>query len=436
MKNELVAVVLAGGSGSRFWPFQTNKVLFPFMGKPLFYYSVMRTLPKSVSRMVIIASDSNRSYFENLKLPFPHLVVVQAEAHGMADALLTAKSMLTSCSLFIYIADHLVDSSVPEKVLAKSEATSAFAVLPGWQTDTYFPGGYFTLENDRVLSIVEKPGTGNEPSKYVDVSGHYISDSEAFFSALQHQESIKDDIYENALTELAAKTDIRMEPFQGISSSLKYPWDVLKVMQDLFAGLKSQTGKNVQIKSNVVIEGEVVIGDNVKIFENTKITGPCYIGDNTIIGNNNIIRSSHIGANCVTGFNTDITRSYVGNSCWFHSNYIGDSVLEENISLGSGAVLANLRLDEADIFSNVKSERINTNLNKLGACIGKNVRIGVNTSTMPGIKIGSGSLITSAALINRDIPDNNYVECETKLNLKPNRQPVPDGNRDNFRKKI
>ena len=41
----------------------------------------------------------------------------------------------------------------------------------------------------------------------------------------------------------------------------------------------------------------------------------------------------------MTGFNTDITRSYIGDNCWFHSNYIGDSVLEGNVSMGSGAAI-------------------------------------------------------------------------------------------------
>ena len=71
------------------------------------------------------------------------------------------------------------------------------------------------------------------------------------------------------------------------------------------------------------------LGDNVKIFENSKIVGPCYIGDNTVIGNNNIIRQSQIGSGCVTGFNTDITRSYIGDNCWFHSNYIEIVSLKE-----------------------------------------------------------------------------------------------------------
>ena len=192
----------------------------------------------------------------------------------------------------------------------------------------------------------------------------------------------------------------------------------------------------MDIRNNVSIEGPVYLGDNVKIFENTKIVGPVYIGDNTIIGNNNIIRDSYIGKDCVTGFNTDITRSYIGDGCWFHSNYIGDSVLEGDVSLGSGSVVANLRLDEGIIGSLVKGKRITTGRNKLGACIGKHVRIGVNVSTMPGIKIGSDSMIGAGVVVDKDIPNTSFVVVRNTYDIKPNTRSISVGNRDQFKAKI
>ena len=197
----------------------------------------------------------------------------------------------------------------------------------------------------------------------------------------------------------------------------------------------SHQGRNVEIKSNVVIEGAVYIEDNVRIFENTKIVGPCYIGRNTIIGNNNIIRHSHIGSGCVTGFNTDITRSYIGDNCWFHSNYIGDSVLEDNVSLGAGSVLANLRLDEGDIYSLVKGEKMNTKRNKLGTIIGRDVRIGVNTSIMPGVKIGKHSFICAGMIVDKDVPDDSFCVAESKYFLKHNTH-IESSSRDAFKKRL
>jgi NDP-sugar pyrophosphorylase family protein len=436
MIKNLVALVLAGGEGKRFWPLQSDKSLFPFCGQPLIYRTILTTIPQEAKLIVFIANHKNRSRLEKLTCPVPHKVIVQQHPNGMADAILTAKDEIKGVSLLLYIADHLVDQTLTDTVLKKARETNSFAVIPGWMTPTYFPGGYLEMNGDRVVGIKEKPGAGKEPSKYVNVTGHYISDADLLLAELLKTSSDADDRYEKSLTQLAGKYPITIVPYTGISVSLKYPWNVLSVMTDLLLTVKRHTGTNVTIKPNVIIEGEVFLGDNVKIFENTKISGPCYIGDNTIIGNNNIIRGSHIGKNCVTGFNTDITRSYIGDSCWFHSNYIGDSVLEGNISLGSGAVLANLRLDEENIKSSVQTQPVDTGVPKLGAIIGQNVRIGVNVSVMPGVKIGSGTFISSGLVVNQDIPENSFVEVKQTLSIRSNRTPESSGSREEFRQQL
>ncbi len=179
----------------------------------------------------------------------------------------------------------------------------------------------------------------------------------------------------------------------------------------------------------------VYIDDDVKIFEYTKIVGPTYIGKGSVIGNNNIIRNSYIGMGCVTGFSTDITRSYIGDNCWFHTNYIGDSVLVGNVSMGSGAKLANLRLDDGEIYSTVAGEKIATGRKKLGALIGSGVRIGVNTSIMPGVKIGKGSFIGSQVMLDKDLPDNSYCIVKHEYTIARNNSSASE-KRDEFKKNL
>lgn len=397
-QKNITAIILAAGAGKRFWPFSTNKVLFPFFGKPLINFTA--DMPQDVTRIVIIADPKNAGTFRTLKSSVPTTVVVQASPNGMADALLSAKKEVQSGSIMILIADDVTEVNVVEPLLHAARSTDASGLLVGWKTPTYFPGGYLMLDGTRITGVAEKPKPGSQPSSFVYISTQYFADSDALFSRIESTSSAKDDVYEKALTSLMAEKQFLMIPYTGAFASLKYPWHVLDVMNILFTKLQSHKGKNVVIKNNVVIEGPVHIEDNVKIFENTKIVGPCYIGKNTIIGNNCIIRGSHIGEDCVVGFNCDVTRSYVGNNCWFHSNYIGDSVCEENISLGAGAALANLRLDDGDIKG--------TGRNKLGAMIARGVRIGVNASIMPGVKIGKNSFIGSGVVLEKDLPEDSF----------------------------
>lgn len=432
---DLVVLILAGGSGSRFLPFHTDKLLFPFLGRPLIEHTVLSSIPSPAKKVIVVTNDKNKTVFERFSYPVTHELVKQPVSLGMADAITQAGNSIKGCSLLILIADDMINASFPTKIIESAKDTNAFGIIPGFKPQSYFPGGYLLLENNRVVSIIEKPGEGNEPSPYVTCSGHYIDDADELLKAIQLVDSQSDDVYEKALADLMKKHEFIFCEHEGTVSSLKYPWHVLSVMDILLPNLASHEGTGLDIKPHVVIEGPVYFGNNVKVMEFTKIVGPVYIGDNTIIGNNNVIRYSMIGNNCVTGFSTDITRSYIGDNCWFHTNYIGDSVLESNISMGSGSVLANLKLNEGVIYSSIKEQKINTQRNKLGALIGSNVRIGVNTSIMPGVKIGSGSFISAGLMISQDVPEQSFVRSQTTVNIQPNEKQI-EGNRDQFKQKI
>lgn len=436
MKKDLIAVVLAGGMGNRFWPFSTDKILFPFLGKPVVEYSVQSVLPSEVTKVVVITNEQNNTFMSHVHFPVPTVTVIQRNPRGMADAILSAASELQNSALLIVNGDDVTDPELLAKIVKKGEETGVFGVIPGFRPDGYFPGGYLILEDDKVKGIVEKPPVGSEPSEYVGMLGHYISDSMELLDELHGTASELDDVYEKAITTLMNRHTFLLLKHEGQFASLKYPWHVLDVMDVLLARIKLHKGKNVEIKSNVTIEGEVYIDDDVRIFENTKIVGPCYIGKGAIIGNNVMIRSSHIGASCVVGFNSDIARSYIGDHCWFHSNYIGDSVLEKNVSMGGGAAIANLRLDDGVVHSRIKDERISTGKNKVGALIGKNVRIGINASIMPGVKIGKNSFVGSGVILDKDLPEESFCIVKSNYTVLRNRTSVESQSREEFKKEI
>lgn len=404
MTKELVALVLAGGIGKRFWPLQKSKSMFPFCGLPLLVHNLNRLKKTGITDVIVVIHSQDKEAFSALTVPGLSMsTVVQPEPNGMAGGVLAAAPLLEGRPCFIMNAEDLVDEKLYEEL--QHHIGGNHIALVGRKVNKYFPTGYYRMNGTNVVGVVEKPGEGNEPSDLAKVVFDYFPDSNRFVELLRATKSGQDDVYEKALNELLKDGKAKIVPYDGYWYPTKYPWHVLDIMGQLLLDVSEFRGKNVEIKNNVVIEGPVYLGQNAKIFENTKIVGPCYIGADTIIGNNNIIRHSQIGSGCVTGFNTDITRSYIGDNCWFHSNYVGDSVLEEDISMGSGTVLANLRLDRGEIASVIGENRVNTKRTKLGAMIGKNVRVGVNTSIMPGVKIGHDSMIGAGLVVNRDIPD-------------------------------
>lgn len=432
---EIVMVILAAGRGNRFSPFVTDKPLFPFFQKPLVHFALPEVFPPSIVKCVVVTNSSNKQFFDNMHFPVEHVTVTQEGSSGMAGALQAAKAYIKGKSILIVIADDVADASLMGNVL-KAAKPDVFGVITTWKPKTYFPGGYIMFREDRPIGIREKPGVGNTPSDSVYFGGQYIAKADALLEAIESIATPSDDVYEQALSLLMSRERFSVVENTSEFVSLKYPWHVLDMTAYmLHHHLHSGKGKNVDIHNNVSLEGIVYLGHNVKIFENTKIIGPVYIGDNTIVGNNNIIRESIIGENCVTGFNTDITRSYIGDDCWFHSNYIGDSILEGNVSMGSGSVLANLRLDEKEISSMVGKEKLNTGKTKLGAMIAKDVRIGVNASVMPGVKIGQNTCIGAGILVDKDVPSESFCIATSSYTIKKNTAKIAK-NRDQYKAKI
>ncbi len=411
MKHNMTLIVLAGGVGKRFWPLTTSKALFPFFGSPLFAHTI-GDVPEAVSQMIIVTNPANDAAVRSFRFPIPTSTVVQKEPKGMGNAILAARDGITGPVLIVN-----VDDVVDPELLSRVVNTKAFGAVPGWKPDRHLEAGYLAIENGRVQGIAEKPKEADRPSPYANIVCHYIADAGEFIAELATTAGGTDDVYERALTKLMARREFQFVPYDGHFAPLKYPWNVLDALAIFLDTMPAHKGKNVWIGKNVIIDGPVFLEDNVKIFENTKIVGPCYIGKNTVIGNNNIIRESHIGADCVTGFSTDITRSYVGDTCWFHENYIGDSVLEGNISMGGGAKLANLRLDDGQIGRSGRT--------KLGAVIAAGVRIGINASVMPGVKIGKNTFVGSGVVLDKDMPENSFCIAKPGYVVRKNTKTAP-----------
>jgi bifunctional UDP-N-acetylglucosamine pyrophosphorylase/glucosamine-1-phosphate N-acetyltransferase len=83
--------------------------------------------------------------------------------------------------------------------------------------------------------------------------------------------------------------------------------------------------------------------------------------------------------------------------------------------MGYGAVTANYRIDGRTVPMYAGPERIDTGRMKLGLVLGAGARLGVNTSTMPGVKIGAGAMVGANLRISRDVPDGARVLTEADL---------------------
>lgn len=420
-------ILLSAGSSSRFWPLPP-KAFFLFFGKPFILHQLENLKKAGFTDITIVGNIDNIDLIKTF-----HEDCVLQTGEGQGAGIISVKDKISGPVLVVNAIDFFsLEFLKTAFQIINQNPTKNY--LTAVAVNQYFPGGYFFVKEQKVLEIVEKPGADNMPSNLFSLNFDYFAKGSDLLNAL---EKVKNRDYENAINYLIKNhTQFSLLNYTGNWASLKYPWHVLDFMKIFLSQIgKPKISPNAQVAGSAIINGNVIIEDGVRIFENAKITGPCYLGKNTIIGNNSMVRESIIEEGCVLGYSTDAARSYIGKNCWFHSNYLGDSVLAENISMGAGANLANLRMDEVEIVSVIKGEKINTQRTKLGAIIGKNVRIGVNTSVMPGVKIGAGSFVGSGMVIDHDLPENKFVTGKTEIVIKNNKFQEKKS-REEFRNKI
>ena len=85
----------------------------------------------------------------------------------------------------------------------------------------------------------------------------------------------------------------------------------------------------------------------------------------------------------------------------------------------------------------VKEKKMTTGRVKLGAMIGKDVRIGINVSIMPGIKIGTHSFIGSGIILDKDIPNDSFCIAQaSSFEVKKNIKTLDATSREQFKKAL
>lgn len=440
------AIIIAAGRSTRLKPIE-DKNFLTFLGRSLIENQVEMIASAGLNDFVIVGGAHNLARFKEFAEKSSHNIeVIEQEdlQDGMAGAISSLSKHVKEGPVVIVSSNDMVDKSAFEMVVDALDAGHEGAIVAKEVTE-YFPGGYLKTDKEGwIKNIVEKPGAGKEPSNLVNLVVHGFQDCKVLYEALKKASSERDDRYEVALDAIfKSGKQFKALGYGGMWQAVKYPWHVLDLMEKFLGEIEERFpdgrigGERAQIAETATIRGKnVFLESGVKIMDNAVIQGPVYIGANTVVAGNSLVRNAHIGENCVIGFATEVARSYLGNRVWTHTNYIGDSIIGDNVSFGAGTVTGNLRLDEAEIGMNIKEEKIMSGRNKLGIVTGNDIRVGVNSSFMPGVKLGHNVCVGSGINVNEDIPDNIYAYGKSELTLRENKVNVGEINREELKKKL
>jgi UDP-N-acetylglucosamine diphosphorylase / glucose-1-phosphate thymidylyltransferase / UDP-N-acetylgalactosamine diphosphorylase / glucosamine-1-phosphate N-acetyltransferase / galactosamine-1-phosphate N-acetyltransferase len=409
------ALLLAAGQSKRFQPLGDKN--FFSLGDKFLIEQQVETLKKAgVKKLVIVANKDNNSRIQKL-FPKSDVVVQKDLSEGMRGAVLAAKKFLDQPTL-ITSTNDVVDATAVKKVLTAKNCAGA---LLAQKVSKYFPGGYLKVGKGKIFSIIEKPKPGKEPSDLINLVFHLFHEPQKLVAELSKTSNKRDDGYERALAELFKKDKFVAVENSGTWQPVKYPWHALGLVQGFLKKQKKQISKKAQVAKTAILEGNVVVEDGAKIFDYA-IVKDSIISKNAVVGSHSLVRDSLISKNAVVGSSSEVARSYLGENSWLHRNYVGDSIIKENVGLGSGAVCANLRLDEEDVKVEIGGNKISCGGNKFGCGIGRNCRIGVNTSLMPGVLIGENSFIGSGLVVENSISFQTFFTAEWKTKEVENKK--------------
>jgi len=429
-------VILAGGTGKRVFPLAVNKPkpMFKILGKPLIQY-VIETMKKAGSKDFIIVIGHNgeqiKDYLgdgDNLGVSIEY--TFQREALGMANALETGKDYVRD-NFLVVNADDIFENSLIEKMIKRFNEGDADIVLSCKPVVETWKFGIIQTEDDKVTRIIEKPPKGKEPSKLA-VIGAYIL-TKRILSYLKKC-PVSDHQYEDAIQRcIEDKNIIRAVSYDGFFATYKYPWDLFALNKYLMGKRirKQMIEGDVNISEAAQVEGDVWIRQGTRVLEGACIRGPCYIGSNSLIGNNCLIwNASSIGDNCVIGFSSEIKHSLIGDNCWFHKNYVGDSIISDNCLFGAGTITANFRFDEKSVKVKIDGKNIDSGRDKIGAIVADNCKTGINAGLLPGVKVGPHSVVGPNVCLYEDLEPNKiilingkgYVVKENKITVSPEKR--------------
>jgi UDP-N-acetylglucosamine diphosphorylase/glucosamine-1-phosphate N-acetyltransferase len=410
------AVILAAGWGERLWPLTSTrpKPLLPLPGGDTLISRLMGQLRSLVNGFLVVIrkgwmGEAVRKHLEEKGVEA--LYAVQEEPRGTGDAARVGVEALPRSvdEVLLVNGDLLVSRNVFEK-LVEAGAPSVAAV-PSNEPWNY---GVLRLSSTGCLeAIVEKP-LDAKPGSLIN-TGIYLLPRQSLEEELtQLKPSPRGELeVTDAVTAIARKTCVRVASGEDwVWLDIGRPWDVFTayriVFEERFGKLKEPLVEG-EVEPGAVLRGPVYVAKDAVVRSHSVVEGPAWIEGE--VGPFARVRPwsfLHPGSRAAT--HTEVKASILLRGAKApHLNYVGDSILGEEVNLGAGTITANLRFDHANVKVVLKGRRVDSGRNKLGAIMGDYAQTGINVSLFPGVRVGAYSWIHPGARVERDVPDCTYL---------------------------
>ena len=183
------------------------------------------------------------------------------------------------------------------------------------------------------------------------------------------------------------------------SEALTTPWKMVANLQSILESKILNLDDNYKISDGIAVHKTAVIEQGVILKAPVIIEEKCFIGTNAYLrGGVYLGKGSKIGTSCEVK-----TSIIMVNSGIAHFNFIGDSIIGNNVNFEAGSITANHydEREEKEISVYYNSQIIKTGVVKFGALVGDHSKIGANAVLSPGTILNPNSIVGRLELIDQ-----------------------------------
>ena len=416
MENDIIAIVMAAGKGTRMKS-KNSKLVQKIYGKEIVKRAVENAEKAGVKDIVAVVGYKKEEVMkvlgDNIKYAF------QDEMLGTGHAVMQAKEYLKGKKGKVLVLNGDVPLIRPEtlnKLIEKSIENKEYATLLTAIYDD--PTGYGRIVRDEggnIEGIVEEKDTTEEQKKITEINaGIYCFDIEALLEALekitpnnkQGEYYITDviQIMNNRGLKTGAVIVEDNTEILGINDRIQLGI-LTKVLQMRINTELMKHGVTIEDTNTTYIYDDVEIGMDTVIHPNTTIKSGVIIGEDCEIGPNSYIREGCKLTNKVKiGSFVEIKKAIIGEGTKVpHLSYMGDCEIGEKCNIGCGTITCNY-----DGF------------NKSKTIIGNHSFIGSNTNLVAPVTLGDNTFIAAGSTITDDVPEYALAIARERQTNKEN----------------
>ncbi len=460
----LSVVILAAGLGKRMAS-NIPKIMHPLGNVPLLEHVVNTAQTLNPDAIHVVYGNGGSIVHQALDY-LPVHWVKQDEQLGTGHAVLQA---MPECKdndqvLVLYGDVPLITKRSLQQLLDGTQKNGLGLIVTELEDPTGF-GRIIRNEMGNIIAIVEDKDATEQQRKIKEINTGIITTSARFLKTWLPELKNTNKQSEYYLTDIVALAVAGGHPVGGVMAhrseevrGVNDRWQLAKleryyqytIAKELaYAGVtimdpnrldirgEVETGTDVVLDVNVILEGKVVIGSNCRIGPNVLIKN-AQIGNDVVIHANSVIEDAKIADNAEIGPFARLRpgtvieeKAKVGNfvetknttlgagSKASHLTYLGDATIGKNVNIGAGTITCNY-----------------DGVNKWATTIGDGAFIGSNASLIAPIKIGKNATIGAGSSISEDAPADKLSIARSKQSvIKDWKRPAPKTKRSKTKKK-